>query len=148
MFKQATVEDVSNRRITRLHGRIVAVTHYYPRYLQKKLIDEYHKSLAPTRQLLEEFKAAEERLGDHDRGFEEIDYESKFWLSEEGFAELQRLSIEAESKTVYLVCHCSVGQRCHREVLMVLASTLYQAPIGKLSFSWEKFRARLLERAP
>ena len=143
MIKQARVEDISNRRITRVHGRIIVVTHYYPRFLKSQLIDEYFKSLAPSRELLTEFKEAEEKLGDSNLAFEQIDYENKFWLSENGFAELQSLAIEAQTKTIYFVCHCPIGQRCHREILMVIANELYGAPVGKLHFPWEKFRARL-----
>lgn len=143
MIKQATVEDISNRRITRLHGQIIVVTHYYPRFLKSNLIHEYHKELAPTRELLTEFKEKEEALGHHDDAFIAVNYEDKFWLSDEGFTTLQKLSIEAETSQIYLVCHCKVGQRCHREILMVLAAEKFKAPIGRLSFDWARFRERL-----
>ena len=143
MLKQARVEDVANRRITRLHGLIVVVTHYYPRFLKRMMIDEYIKALAPTRELLTEFKDAEEKVGDHDLAFDSVNYESKFWLEASGFSELKRIAEEAKTRDVYLVCHCKVGQRCHREILMVMAHVLYQAPIAKLAFSWEGFRSRL-----
>jgi uncharacterized protein YeaO (DUF488 family) len=145
MLRQATVKDISNRRITRRHGRIVVVTHYYPRYLKRPLIDEYEKRLAPTRELLEEFKSKEEAIGDHDQAFELVDYEKQFILSAGGLSELQRLAEEARGSEIYLVCHCSVGARCHREILMVLARDLYGAPIARLSFPWEKIRSRLSE---
>lgn len=142
MIKQATVEDVANKRITRLHGRIVVVTHYYPRFLKSNLIHDYYKSLAPTRELLSEFKAAESRLG-HDEGFLAVDYENKFWLSDEGLRDLQKLAADAHDKTIYIVCHCRVGQRCHRELLMIMAEKRFGAPIGRLSFDWERFRMRV-----
>lgn len=143
MLRQATVEDVANRRITRLHGRIVVVTHYYPRFLKSNLIHEYTKALAPSKELLTEFKNREKESGNHDQAFDDVEYQSKFWLSDEGFTELQKLSIEAQTSQVYLVCHCAIGTRCHRELLMVLAQQLYQAPIAKLSFPWDEFKARL-----
>lgn len=142
MFKQATVEDVANKRITRLHGRIVVTTHYYPRFLKSNLIHDYMKSLAPTRDLLTEFKEAEDRVG-HDEAFLAVDYENRFWLSDEGLTDLQALAIEALDKTIYLVCHCPVGQKCHRELLMVMAEKLFGAPIGRLSFDWKTFRSRV-----
>lgn len=52
MLKQARVEDISKNRITKSHDHIVVVTHYYPRFLKRKLIDKYIKELAPTRELL------------------------------------------------------------------------------------------------
>jgi uncharacterized protein YeaO (DUF488 family) len=142
-FKQATVEDIANRRITRLHGRVVVVTHYYPRFLKSNMIHEYVKDLAPPRELLTEFNEKKEELGDHNRAFEAIQYEEKFWLSEEGLVELQKLALEAQTGAVYLVCHCKVGLRCHRELLMVMAAEKFKAPIGRLSFDWARFRERV-----
>jgi uncharacterized protein YeaO (DUF488 family) len=147
MLRQATVEDISNRRITRRHGRIVVVTHYYPRYLRKPLIDEYEKRLAPTRELLEEFKSKEEETGDHDLAFDLVDYESRFTLSDAGLSELHRLAEKARASEIYLVCHCAIGTRCHREILMVLAHELHGAPTSRLSFAWGKIKSRLGEFA-
>ncbi len=146
MFKQATVEDVSNSRITKRHGHVAVVTRYYPRYLKKTLHDEYIGELAPTKALLEEFKAKEDETRDHDKAFDDVAYEEKFTLSQEGLEQLKRLAEIASTKTVYLVCHCKIGQRCHREVLMVIAEALYGAKIGKLHFSWKTIRDRLPDR--
>jgi uncharacterized protein YeaO (DUF488 family) len=142
-FRQATVEDISNRRVTRLHGRIVVVTHYYPRFLKSNMIHEYVKDLAPPRELLTAFNEKKEELADHNAAFEAIHYEDQFWLSDEGFVELQKLAEEAQTGSVYLICHCKVGLRCHRELLMVLAAEKFKAPIGRLSFDWARFRERI-----
>lgn len=143
MLKQARVEDISKNRITKLHGHIVVVTHFYPRFLKRKLVDDYIKDLAPTRELLSEFKAAEKETGDHDQGFKAVDYESKFTLSDSGLAELARLSALAETKDVYLVCHCSVGQRCHRELLLMIAKKHFGATVGRIHHAYSTFEHRV-----
>lgn len=143
MLKQARVEDISKNRITKIHGHIVVVTHYYPRFLKRKLIDEYIKELAPTRELLTEFKATEKAEGDHDQGFETMNYESKFALSESGLSELSRLSTFASTKDVYLVCHCTVGQKCHRELLLMIAKEQFGAKVGRVHHPYAIFAKRL-----
>ncbi|MES2964276.1 MAG: DUF488 family protein [Bdellovibrionota bacterium] len=144
MIRQASVQDITNERVTKRHGRIVVVTRYYPRYLKKKLIDDYFAVLAPPKALLHEFKGQEEAMdADHDGAFDAIDYESKFTLSEEGLAILQELAIESASKPVYLVCHCKLGQRCHREILMLAARELFGAQVAKVYFEYPTISARL-----
>jgi uncharacterized protein YeaO (DUF488 family) len=147
MIRQATVEDISNERVTKRHGRVVVVTRYYPRYLKKKLIDDYFAVLAPPKPLLHEFKEREVQMNaDHDGAFEAIDYESKFTLSEAGLALLQEISAESARRPVYFVCHCKLGQRCHREILMLAARELFGATIGKVYLEYpvilERLRAR------
>lgn len=144
MIRQATVEDISSERVTKRHGRVVVVTRYYPRYLKKKLIDDYFAVLAPPKELLHEFKEREEQMSaDHDGAFEAIDYESKFTLSDEGIAVLRDLSEESKTRPVYLVCHCKIGQRCHREILMLAARELFGATIGKVTLEYPVILERL-----
>lgn len=143
MLKQARVEDISKNRVTKLHGHIVVVTHYYPRFLKRKLIDEYIKELAPSRELLTEFKDIEKSAGDHNQGFEAMNYQSKFTLSESGLAELARLSSLAMTKDVYLICHCAVGQCCHRELLMMIAKEQFGASVSRIYQSYPVFFERL-----
>lgn len=143
MFRQATVQDVAKNRITKRHGKIVVVTRYYPRYLAKSKIDGYHPQLAPSKELLRSFKNAEEDAGDHDSGFEAIDYEAKFELGPEGLAVLEELNVEAETMSVYLVCHCALGQYCHRELLLLIAENRFGARIPAVSHAYVRFRARL-----
>ena len=148
MIKQATVEDIANLRVTKRHGLIVVCTRYYPRFLKRKLVDDYFGVLAPTKELLTEFKGTEEKLGDHDAAFAEVDYESKFNLSESGFAKLQDLSVISKERDVYLVCHCKLGQRCHREILLIIASQKFHASAGRIYFNYPTFEARLPSLVP
>ena len=155
MFRQARVEDISNRRITKTHGQIVVVTQFYPRFLKRNLIHEYQHGLAPQRELLQEFKAAEKALVDelgksalsdaHNRAFEIVGYETKFTLSPDAVSELGRLAEIAKTGDVYLVCHCKVGDRCHREILMLYAEAHFDVKIGKVFFPWTTIRERIAD---
>jgi uncharacterized protein YeaO (DUF488 family) len=156
MIKQCTVEDLKNNRVTKQHGQIILITRYYPRFLKKNLFHEYQPCLAPTRELLKEFKNCEKTLFEadprsldaaHNLAFEQMNYESKFTLSEEGLAEIDRLSQLSRSSQnggqVFLACHCPVGIRCHRELLMIIGEALFGAKIARLHFPWTTFRDRL-----
>jgi uncharacterized protein YeaO (DUF488 family) len=145
MLRAATVEDINNKRITKQHGRIVVITRYYPRFLKRQLIHDYFSVLAPKKELLHEFKAAEEKAGDHDQGFEDIDYESKFKLDPEAMAVLRELADESKIRHVYLVCHCGPKQYCHRELLFLICEKNFGAPIPTLSHPYKTFRKRLNE---
>jgi uncharacterized protein YeaO (DUF488 family) len=145
MLKQATVEDISNMRVTKRHGKVVVTTRYYPRFLKRKLVDDYKGVLAPTKALLTEFKAKEEEVGDHDKAFEDVDYESKFTLDEAGEAELRDLSDLARTQDVYLVCHCRLGQRCHRDILLMIAKEKFDAPVGRIYLEYPIIARRLKE---
>lgn len=142
MLRQATVEDISNSRVTKRHGRIIVVTRYYPRFLKKPLITEYEGNLAPTKELLTEFKDAEREIGDHNAAFEQVDYEAKFTLNDEGLARLEELSIAAQAEEIYFVCHCAMGQKCHREILMRMAAEFYSAPVARTYFDYKKLLSR------
>lgn len=146
MLRQATVEDIRSSRVTRRHGRIVVVTRFYPRYLQKKLVDEYASDLAPAKELLVEFKDREKAIEDHDRAFDEISYESKFTLRSDGLDHLRSLCELARDRDVYFVCHCKIGSRCHREILMLIGSELFGAKVGRLHFDWDGIRRRLPQK--
>jgi uncharacterized protein YeaO (DUF488 family) len=146
LIKQATVEDISNSRITKRHGRIVVVTRYYPRFLKRKLVDDYEGVLAPSKALLTEFKKREDEMGDdHDGAFEDISYESKFELSESGIAKLREYAALAATQDVYFVCHCRLGQRCHRELLLLMAKQM-GAPVGRVYMEYPIFQERFALR--
>jgi uncharacterized protein YeaO (DUF488 family) len=142
MLKQASVEDIAQRRITKLHGQIVVVTHYYPRFLKRQLIHEYTKILAPSRELLSEFKTAEALCG-HEEAFAQVGYEEKFQLISGAAEVLGEMANLAFSRDVYLVCHCKVGTRCHREILLLLANSLTDVPIARVHFPWTTILRRI-----
>lgn len=148
MLKQATVEDISNSRITKRHGRILVTTRYYPRFLKKKFVDEYLAILAPTKELLTEFKESEAALENHDQAFEKVSYEEKFTLDEGAREVLRNLAEISREQDVYLVCHCRIGQRCHREILMLIAQKLFDAQTARIHNAYATIEERLSQHPP
>lgn len=123
MLIPATLLDVVRGKLQKANGHLVVVTRYYPRFIKRVWINEYISDLAPHKELLMDFKAAEKELG-HDEAFDEIDYVNRFELSVVGMLELERLLELSNDKDVYLLCHCSLNQRCHREILIDIARDL------------------------
>lgn len=142
VIRQASVRDISHFGIRKHQGLLVVITQYYPRFLKRELVHEYVRALAPQKQLLHDFKDAEKAAGDHDLGFESMQYESRFELSPEGWAELERLVQSSKTQDVYFVCHCLRGQYCHRELVMILARDHLGAEIAPLSHAYTVFQAR------
>jgi uncharacterized protein YeaO (DUF488 family) len=142
MLKQASLGDIKRELIPRETSHLVVAMRYYPRFLKKELRDEFICALAPVKELLHDFNAAQRRLGNHNQAFPEVDYERRFDLSEAGLNHLKRLASLSKAKDVYLVCICDMGQRCHREMLLLLAKELYACHIGEVFHSYPHFMAR------
>jgi uncharacterized protein YeaO (DUF488 family) len=145
MLRQASVGDLFSGRIQRKDGYIAVVMKHYPRGLRRELRDEYVRILSPPFLLFREFRRYKLSLVDHDEAFEACDYEDHFWIEEEGFDDLKRLAKLSRAQDVYLVCQCNVGERCHRELLMMLAQKLYGAET-ELFNSYPKFKKRLVSK--
>lgn len=127
MLYRASVTDLKNKRVTRRSGHLAVTMQYYPRFLSKTLIHEYVRSLAPDRELFTEFKERERQLEDHDRAFDEVHYENRFSLSQEGREDLDRLSRLSQDQNVFLVCQCESLQKCHVDLLLMAAKKLFHA---------------------
>jgi uncharacterized protein YeaO (DUF488 family) len=148
MLRKGTVADIFSGALTRTQGHIVVAMCLYPRGLAKVKRDEYCKALAPDRKLLDAFHAERERLhGDHNAAFLTCDYQNRFTLSAEGVAALKRLAELSASKDVYLVCQCEAGQRCHRELLLILAKRWWRAQTEIRKFSYPEFERRVGDEA-
>jgi uncharacterized protein YeaO (DUF488 family) len=119
-LKPGTLKDITAGKVSRRDGYLVVVTRYYPRFLRRDLIDEYVAELAPSKELLKDYKEAEHAVG-HDAAFAKVNYVKRFKLSPKGFEELTRLKKLSAKKPVYLFCHCEPGQFCHRDILISLA---------------------------
>jgi uncharacterized protein YeaO (DUF488 family) len=144
MLRKGTVADLFSGALTRAQGHIVVAMCLYPRGLSKAKRDEYCKALAPDRNLLDAFHAERERLhGDHNAAFLTCGYQRRFTLSVNGVAELKRLAELSAARDVYLVCQCEAGQRCHRELLLILAKRWWQAQTELRTFSYPEFEKRI-----
>jgi len=51
-----------------------------------------------------------------------VEFEKRFEISDEGMEELKLLSKMAEEQNVYLICQCCDYDRCHCDLLLMLAS--------------------------
>jgi len=108
----------------------VLVTRYYPFYIKnlKKKITEWLPVLAPSRQLLGEFKKELKILKDPKLAWNLVHYDSRFRIEmlrrAEPIAALRRLrGINKQLKgkrVVYLICHETTDEYCHRRILKEL----------------------------
>lgn len=144
MLKKGCVDDIKSGALTKSDGHIVLPMCHYPRGLSKRLIDEYVKALAPDKKLLDDFHAERERLdGNHNAAFLSCRYQDRFALTLTGVAELERLAQLSVDENVYFVCQCRLDQRCHRELLLIMARKWWGAKTELRSFSYPEFEHRL-----
>jgi len=142
-LKQASVSDIRKQRITRKHGKIVLTMCHYPRGVERKLVDKYVKSLAPNKTLLTTFLKLKDQLGDHNQAFAAARYETLFHLTEEGMEELEVISNESKLSDVFLVCQCNENEKCHRDLLLILAEEMFGAKVCKRQFSFNGYSSRI-----
>lgn len=143
MLLQASVSQVRKREITRKQGYIVITMCFYPRGLRKTLRDEYRADLAPSRSLFKRWQKMRDKFG-HDLAMKKAGYEEEFTLSSSGLENLERLSVLAKKKKVFLVCQCAPGERCHREMLLMTAKKIFKAKIGPIYQRYPKYARRLV----
>lgn len=95
-------------------GYRVLATRYWPRGVAKASVDEYVSALAPSRRLLQSYRAGDitweafrERYLDEMQG-------------EDQRTEIHRLAKLARSQRITLLCVCDDQERCHRWLLQDL----------------------------
>jgi uncharacterized protein YeaO (DUF488 family) len=142
MLKQGSVDQVRHQQIQRATSHIVIAMAFYPRGLKKELADEYRGDLAPARDLFKEWKEFEKAAG-HDEAFKLSRYEDRFDLSPTALFHLKTFSELAKEKDVYLICQCGIGERCHREMLLIAAHQKYDAPIDKVFHDYPVWKSRI-----
>lgn len=142
MLKQARVDDLRKGRITKEDGYLVVATRHYPRGVKKDLFHKFEYCLAPTKELLAEFlDEVKKRDGDHNAGFLGMKYARKFRLSEKGWWKLREYAELSKRMDVYLICHCKSEDRCHRELLLLLAQRFVAADIDPPVNTFDDFTA-------
>lgn len=142
MLARIPVSWIKSGKVSRRDGYIVIAMLHFPRYVKTEQRDEYLRSLAPPEELFTEFKALERSSGDHDAAFATVAYEERFEISDEGMQDLQRLSKMSLRQNVYLVCQCTLKQRCHCDLLLLLAQTKFSAYIMRPEQSYVDFQKR------
>src|SRR2546423_1846054 len=129
-------------RVNRDKGYVVITMRRYPRFVRRELRDEYVSTMSPDSKLHEAWLSAKRRYHDHNGAFARVNYEKRFAVSDEGWGDLDRLCRLARRKTVYFVCQCRVGDRCHREMLLLLAREIFGIPAEEPRNDYPKFRKR------
>lgn len=142
MLKQASISQIRSGEITKEKGHLVVAMCFYPRGLKKTLWDEYRADLAPDRNLFQEWKEIEKTEG-HDTAFEKSNYEKRFELSRRALEHLEGLCKLSRSQDVYIACQCEIGQRCHREIILLIAEKAYGATIEAVHHSYPRFLERM-----
>jgi len=115
-MSRATVAN--NVRLKRVYaptspddGYRILATRYWARGVPKTVVDEYDMKVAPSRELLREFK--------HE-GLTWEQYVPRYleeMQSEVAKCDINRLAEMAKSGTITLMCICEDETRCHRSLL-------------------------------
>lgn len=144
MLARASVGEVKNGNVSKAQGAyLVVAMRVYPRFLPKLLTDEYLPSLSPQPELFQRYRELKKKSGDQNDSFERAGYQSLFGLAEEGMRELARLAKLSSQRDVYLICQCDRAERCHVDLMLLIAEKQFGARIAKLPFSYAEFRKRI-----
>ena len=139
MLRQASVGQLRRGEIARKDGTIVITMRFYPRGLRKELRDEYRADLAPDAALFKDFKRWQKEAG-QEEGFRRSRYDERFSLSPQALERLKQLADLSQERDVFLVCQCEPGERCHREILLLLAKKRFGASIDRVRNEYPRTR--------
>jgi uncharacterized protein YeaO (DUF488 family) len=95
-------------------GYRILITRYWPRGIKREAVDENDTKLAPSRELLREFK--------HE-GLPWKPYRQRYLAemqSEDAQRDIERLAKIARARMITLMCICEDENRCHRGLLREL----------------------------
>lgn len=98
-------------------GYRVLVTRYWARGIRRELVDEYDAKVAPSRELLREFKHEGLAWGPYTKRY------LQEMTSECARCEIVRLAEIARTRTITLMCACEDEMHCHRRLLRNLIVT-------------------------
>jgi uncharacterized protein YeaO (DUF488 family) len=144
MLRQASVSDLIMDRVSRGRSTHVVITmRRYPRFVNRALRDEYTPEMSPEPSLHEDWLSAKRKHNDHDGAFARTRYEERFTISALGLEHLRRLSELSKKKDVYFICSCRIGQRCHREMVLMLAKKWFNAETDEITQSYPEFEKRI-----
>lgn len=142
MLKQASIEQIRRQEIPRANSHLVIAMAYHPRGIKKEWRDDYRGELAPDRELFKDWKEHEQKYG-HAEAFARSNYEERFTPSPLALFHLQEYIRLAEEKDVYLICQCQMGERCHREMLLLIARKKYGAKTDKIFHDYPTLEKRI-----
>jgi uncharacterized protein YeaO (DUF488 family) len=144
MLKQASVSDLIMDRVSRDKDTYIVITmRRYPRFVNRSYRDEYTAEMSPEPNLHEDWLSAKRKYNDHDGAFARSRYDKRFSISEKGYQLLKHFSEMSKKKDVYFICSCRVGQRCHREMVLLLAKKWFKAKTDRVTNSYPEFERRI-----
>ncbi len=143
MLLRASISEIKNGRITKRDGHLVVTMRHYPRFLSKSLTDDYKPELAPAKELFTRYREIKKTVSDQSEAFEQAQYQNKFTLSEAGLTALKELTALSREKAVYMICQCEKNERCHVDLMLLIAENKCGAAIGSVPFDYTEFRERL-----
>lgn len=142
MLRQASIKQLRMGSFSREQAYVAICMCFHPRNLRSEMRDEYLPRLAPDRALFREWKEREKAVG-HESAFAAVNYEERFQLSRDALEDLHRLALKSVEQDVFLVCQCASGQRCHRELLLLVARAAWDTKLGHVYHRYECFEARI-----
>jgi hypothetical protein len=103
--------------------------------------------MSPEAKLHEDWLTAKRKYDDHDGAFARTQYEKRFTISQEGYEHLKLFAEMSKMKDVYFICSCRVGQRCHREMVLLLARKWFKAKTDEITHRYPDFEKRISSSA-
>lgn len=143
MLLRASVSDIKNGTVTKKNGYLVVTMRMYPRFLAKSFIDDYQQSLSPQKELFDRYREFKKQSGDQNQAFELARYQQKFALTPEGLQHLRQLVELSKTQNVYMICQCERHERCHVDLMLLIAKKTLSAKIGELPYKYSEFAAKL-----
>ena len=93
-------------------GLRVLITRFYPRGIKKTHFDVWKKELAPSKQLLKEYKAKKKTWEEFAKSFQ-----SELKDQKESIDALKELKTKSKSGNITLLCYEKDDKPCHRHLL-------------------------------
>lgn len=140
MLRRASVSEIKSGNISKKDGLLIVTMRMYPRFLSKALVDDYKPLLSPQKDLFERYREFKKRIKDQNEAFELAQYQSEFALSREGLKDLQSLAEASKNQDVYMICQCAKDERCHVDLMLLIAQKKWGAEIGDLPYTYSRFR--------
>lgn len=97
-----------------LDGLRILITRFYPRGIKKTHFDFWKKELAPSKQLLKEYKTEKKTWEEFTESFQS---ELK---TQESIDAIKDLKTKSRSNNITLLCYEKDGESCHRYLLKKL----------------------------
>jgi uncharacterized protein YeaO (DUF488 family) len=92
-------------------GRRILATRYWPRGVSRSATDEYLSKLAPSRELINQYRQGDVRWPEFG-----VRYRQEL-SNDTARTELRRLALLAQFQVITLLCFCEDEKGCHRTLL-------------------------------